>query len=214
MVEPRPRPNSAASPHRHSRPESPTSSPTSQRHPATWRFTFAKPAAGWDQPDFDDQHLAARARRLRDQRHSGCRDRHELEHAATSGSVAKSPYPLESTLARLQLLIYHDEDAEIYLDGVLAASETGYVTSYQPVEIPAMVQAKLKPGAKVRDRRSLPSDRRRTRDRRRCDRRSRNRSLIATLEINIHTNMETHVTRSPEQTPAAVVEARSCAGRG
>ena len=50
---------------------------------------------------------------------------------------------------RLQLLVYHDEDAEIYLDGVLAASETGYVTSYQPVEIPAAVQAKLKPGAKV-----------------------------------------------------------------
>jgi hypothetical protein len=41
--------------------------------------------------------------------------------------------------SRAQLLVYHDEDAEIYLDGVLAASETGYVTSYQPVEIPAAV---------------------------------------------------------------------------
>ena len=32
---------------------------------------------------------------------------------------------------------------------VVAASETGYVTSYQPVEIAAAIQAKLKPGAKV-----------------------------------------------------------------
>ena len=50
---------------------------------------------------------------------------------------------------RLQLLVYHDEDAEIFLDGVLAASEAGYVTAYQPVEIPAIAQANLKPGAKV-----------------------------------------------------------------
>ena len=35
------------------------------------------------------------------------------------------------------------------MDGVLAATETGYVTAYQTVEIPAAAQAKLKPGARV-----------------------------------------------------------------
>ena len=32
---------------------------------------------------------------------------------------------------------------------MLAASESGYVTSYQTVELPTSVQAKLKPGARV-----------------------------------------------------------------
>ncbi len=51
--------------------------------------------------------------------------------------------------ARLQLFVYHDEDAEFYVDGILAATETGYVTAYQPVEMPAAAQARLKPGARV-----------------------------------------------------------------
>ena len=63
---------------------------------------------------------------------------------------------------RLQLFVYHDEDAEIYVDGVLAATETGYVTAYQAVEIPAAAQARLKPGATGCSRRPLPPNRWRT----------------------------------------------------
>ena len=29
--------------------------PTSQRQPATWRYTFDKPSAGWEKPGFDDR---------------------------------------------------------------------------------------------------------------------------------------------------------------
>ena len=43
--------------------------------------------------------------------------------------------------SRIQHLVYRDDDAEIYLDGELAATETGYVTAYQPVEISAAAQA-------------------------------------------------------------------------
>ncbi len=51
--------------------------------------------------------------------------------------------------ARVQLLAYHDEGIEVYVDGVLAAKESGYVTTYQPVEIRAAARERLKPGAKV-----------------------------------------------------------------
>ena len=50
--------------------------------------------------------------------------------------------------SRLQLDVYHDEDVEVYLNGIHAASEPGYRVSYEPVEIGQRCAA-LKPGAEV-----------------------------------------------------------------
>jgi hypothetical protein len=121
---------------------------TSQRRPATWRFTLERPAAGWQSPNFDDS--------------SWKEGRGGFGTKGTPGAVIGTNWnsadiwlrrkiiiPEGIDQSRLKLLVYHDEDAEIYLDGVLAASEGGYVTAYQPVELPAMAQAKLKPGATV-----------------------------------------------------------------
>ena len=49
----------------------------------------------------------------------------------------------------LQFYAYHDEDVEIYIDGVLAATETGFTTGYVPLEIRPLARALLKPGAQV-----------------------------------------------------------------
>jgi hypothetical protein len=51
--------------------------------------------------------------------------------------------------SRVQLSLYHDEDAEVFIDGILAAREPGYVTAYQTVEIAPAARERLKPGAKV-----------------------------------------------------------------
>jgi hypothetical protein len=57
--------------------------------------------------------------------------------------------PPSTDPSRVQLWLYHDEDVEVYLDGVLAARERGYVTSYQVVEIGGAARARLKPGEKI-----------------------------------------------------------------
>jgi hypothetical protein len=57
------------------------------------------------------------------------------------------------------------EDVEVCIDGVLAARERGYVTSYQLVEISGAARARLKPGAKV----ILAAHRRQTRGGQRVD---------------------------------------------
>ncbi|MBU6400574.1 MAG: hypothetical protein KGS61_09665, partial [Verrucomicrobia bacterium] len=43
----------------------------------------------------------------------------------------------------------HDEDVEIFVDGVLAAAESGYTTSYVLLPITSEALARLKPGAHV-----------------------------------------------------------------
>ncbi len=46
-------------------------------------------------------------------------------------------------------MVYHDEDVEVYINGVLAATEEGFVNAYLPMEIQSSAKALLKPGAKI-----------------------------------------------------------------
>ncbi len=121
--------------------------PTSQHKPVEWRYTFEKPAADWVQPKFDDSRWT---------RGPGGFGTHGTPNAVvgTTWNTADIWLRRETTLPekldfdRLQLLVYHDEDVEIYINGLLAASEGGFVNSYDPMDISAAARKQLKPGAK------------------------------------------------------------------
>jgi len=49
----------------------------------------------------------------------------------------------------LRLAVFHDDDVQVYIDGVLAFEETGFITQVKPFEIKPDALALLKPGAKV-----------------------------------------------------------------
>ena len=55
----------------------------------------------------------------------------------------------EATYSNLQFCVYHDEDVEIYVNGILAAADGGFTTSYVPLEIRPAALALLKQGAKI-----------------------------------------------------------------
>ncbi len=121
---------------------------TSARVPALWRYSLARPEAGWVAPAFDD---------------SGWRKGPGGFGArGTPGAVVGTEWttpdiwlrrevviPEGTRLDRLELSVYHDEGVAIYLDGVLAAREEGYLNGYQPLPILPAARARLKPGAKV-----------------------------------------------------------------
>ncbi len=121
--------------------------PTSRLAPNVWSYTTQKPAADWTRPDFD----ASRWK----QGPAG------FGTEGTPGAVVRTLWNTSDIWLRrditlpagdfrnLQFCVYHDEDVEIYVNGVPAAAEAGFTTSYVALEISPAARALLKPGAKV-----------------------------------------------------------------
>lgn len=118
--------------------------PTVEEGKVNWRFVLEKPAADWFKPDFDDTSWR--------QGPSG------FGAKGTPGATIGTAWTtrdiwLRRTVtlpdlkgAEVRLRVHHDEDAEIYLDGVLAATLPGYTTGYEAVPIAPAAAATLKPG--------------------------------------------------------------------
>ncbi|HEX4588329.1 MAG TPA: beta-galactosidase, partial [Gemmataceae bacterium] len=118
--------------------------PTSQKEPQTWRHTTDKPAENWMKPDFDDAGWKTG--------HGG------FGTEGTPGAVIGTEWKSDDIWIRrsfalperwpndLRLRLHHDEDAEVYINGVLAAKVSGFVTDYQTVRLSSEAAAALRPG--------------------------------------------------------------------
>ncbi|MBV9864418.1 MAG: DUF4965 domain-containing protein [Abitibacteriaceae bacterium] len=121
--------------------------PTSQRQGILWRYTTEKPADDWAQPGFNDANWK-----------EGLGG---FGTKGTPGAVVNTTWDTPDIWLRrevnlpagnysnLQFFVYHDEDVEIYINGVFAAKEGGFINSYEPLEITQTARALLKPGATV-----------------------------------------------------------------
>ncbi|MBL7141271.1 MAG: glycoside hydrolase family 2, partial [Planctomycetes bacterium] len=121
--------------------------PTSEASPQTWRYTTEKPAADWAKPGFDD---------------SGWKEGPGgFGTESTPGAVVGTPWKtadiwLRREVAlpggpwsRLHLRIHHDEDAQVFVNGVKAADLKGYKGEYVNVKLDPKAAEGLKGGAKV-----------------------------------------------------------------
>lgn len=127
---------------------------TAQKEPVTWRYTTERPDDGWFAPEFDDSSWQSGSAGFGTKETPGATVRTEwntpdiwLRRTFTlednGGAVRKDSL---SNLKDLQLLIHHDEDAEIYINGVLAAKLTRYTTDYEEAPIDPDARKTLKAG--------------------------------------------------------------------
>jgi hypothetical protein len=110
--------------------------PTSENEPQTWRFTTTKPADGWERQGFDDGDWKTGEGGFGTKITPNTVVRTEWN---TGDVWIRRTFNLEEAVSRPSLRLFHDEDAEIYINGTLAAKVEGYVTQY--VEIPLTDEA-------------------------------------------------------------------------
>ena len=126
-------------------PVSPGPVPTSEGDPQTWSYTTRAPGDGWQKPDFDASAWKT--------------GRAPFGHGYpvntpwkdTPGDIwlrraVTLPAPLP---ANLVVRTIHDEDVEVYVNGVLASSAPGYVGDYVDLPISDAARAAMKPGANL-----------------------------------------------------------------
>ena len=109
-----------------------------------WHYTFEKPADSWFKPGFDT---------------SGWKEGNGgFGSAGTPGIVINSNWNTADIwlcrefslkpeeISDLRLHVFHDEETEIYLNGVLALRLGGFITDYDQFEITREATAALHPG--------------------------------------------------------------------
>ncbi len=110
----------------------------------TWKYTIAKPANNWMQPDFIVPGWKDGVGGFGSAGTPGIFQNTIWDTAdiwlRTDFTVAAEDIPA------LELQIFHDEDVEIYLNGVLALKMPGFITDYDEFEIAPAALAALHAG--------------------------------------------------------------------
>ncbi len=122
--------------------------PASEETGLQWIYTFDKPAEDWFKPSYNP----AEAGWQRGQAGFGTKQ--------TPGAVVRTqwnssdiwirrPFELKEIPSDLKLWVHHDEDAEVYLNGVPAAELRGFTGTYTAYPLSEAAIKALKPGRNI-----------------------------------------------------------------
>lgn len=117
---------------------------SSQQEGQTWRYTLSKPSEDWYTPKFDDSSWNTGRGGFGTKGTPGARVRTEWK---TKEIWMRREFTLtDLPEEEIVLTIHHDEDAEVYLNGVLAVKVQGYLTDYEEYSIDPQARKTLRKG--------------------------------------------------------------------
>lgn len=105
---------------------------TAQEINDKWKFQLNDPGEGWQQPDFSDSEWSDADGGLGTHGTPAARIGHVWD---TDSIWLRKSFELKSVPSNPALLVHHDEDAEVYLNGKLVAKLSGYSTQYHTVPL-------------------------------------------------------------------------------
>ena len=121
--------------------------PTSRRSATSWRYSLRRQPDGWAGADFDDSSWTAAAGGFGGRGMPGVAVRTEWRTADIwLRREFAMPDPVPASLA---LSAFHDEDAEVFINGALAARLPGYANDYVAAPILEPARAAIRPGRNV-----------------------------------------------------------------
>ncbi len=118
---------------------------TARTKPAEWKYSLDQPAGEWQQPGYDASAWKTGRGGFGTQGTPGAR----LGTEWRSNDIwLRREFALDAAPpAELKLALHHDEDVEVYLNGVLAFKAGGWSTDYEAQPIAPAAWKTLKPGA-------------------------------------------------------------------
>jgi hypothetical protein len=121
--------------------------PTAQSARVKWRYTLEPPSGDWVKPDFDDSAWQQGIGGFGTKGTSGAIIGTEWK---TTRIWLHREFTLPGRAPRNpRLWLIYDEDPEVYLNGVLATRQNGWITQYEEADIAPAALATLKPGKNV-----------------------------------------------------------------
>jgi hypothetical protein len=129
-------------------PQPTTIVPTAENSSVQWRYTTQKPVGDWFKPDFDDNAWQRGAAPFGREEPLIARKPNTVWTSADLWLRREFEMPA-GKFSELALLLHHDEDTEVYINGVLAVKASGYNAFYDSLDISPEAQAALKPGKNV-----------------------------------------------------------------
>lgn len=118
--------------------------PTSQAEGREWKYTTTKPPANWANADFADSKWKTGAGVFGTKNTPGAKTRTTWK---TSDIWIRREVKLtKDDLKDVELNVLHDEDAEVYINGALAAKFEGYTATYVMTPPKPEARKALRPG--------------------------------------------------------------------
>lgn len=117
--------------------------PTAQHQMLSWHYTTQQPPDGWEKSGFDDTQWQEGPAGF------GNNGSHHTDWTTDDIWIRRTFTMPAGGYHNLQFNVFHDEDVEIYVNGILAASAPGFITSYDVLPIKPAALALLKPGATI-----------------------------------------------------------------